>query len=55
MRGPAIVTTRGLRWECDGLRLEFGVFLSTSNVIDSETVVVDTDAPVLWTTQVKRS
>ena len=55
MQGPASVTTRGLRWECDGLRLEFGVFMSTSNVIDSETVVVDTDAPVLWTTQVKRS
>lgn len=54
MRGPAIVTTSGLRWECDNLRLEFGVFMSTSNIIRSERVVVETDAPLLWTTQVRQ-
>ena len=37
----------------DGTRLEVGGMQSTSNIVDADRVVVDTDAPLLWTIEVQ--
>ena len=37
----------------DGTRLEVGGMQSTSNIVDADCVVVDTDATLLWTIEVQ--
>jgi thiamine pyrophosphokinase len=37
------------------LKCEFGGMVSTSNAVDNETVEVVTDAPVIWTIEIKTS
>jgi len=45
------VTSQGLRWELNGVRLGFGALLSTSNEFKADAAHVDitTDVPLLWT------
>ena len=59
--GPAVVTASGLQWPMDARRLEMGVLVSTSNALvdagagePQQPVRVTTDAPVVWTTQLRR-
>ncbi|KAI8992495.1 thiamine pyrophosphokinase [Pilobolus umbonatus] len=50
---PATLTTHGLKWDMDHLRCYFGGMVSTSNAVDSDTVSIMTDAPVIWTIEIK--
>ncbi|KAK9831312.1 hypothetical protein WJX81_001115 [Elliptochloris bilobata] len=50
---PATASSSGLRWNLDSTRLEMGGLQSTSNLVDAELVVVDTDAPLLWTIEMR--
>jgi thiamine pyrophosphokinase len=44
------VVTTGLRWDLDGTRpLEFGALISSSNEMVDSTILVETQAPILWT------
>lgn len=52
--GPCrTVNTEGLRWNLEGRRLEFGVCVSSSNLVVEETVRVRTDSPLVWTAEFK--
>lgn len=52
--GPCrTVTTEGLRWNLDGRGLEFGVCVSSSNLVEEDVVRVTTDAPLVWTAEFK--
>lgn len=44
------VTTSGLKWNLDHGELEFGALVSSCNLINSRTVTITTDAPLVWTT-----
>jgi len=44
------ITTTGLRWNMTHQSMAFGGLVSTSNIIESESVEVTTSDPVLWTT-----
>ncbi|KZS16006.1 Thiamin pyrophosphokinase 1 [Daphnia magna] len=47
---PAYVTSSGLKWDMDCLKLEFGGLISTSNKFtDQATVTLETDRPILFT------
>ena len=52
------VRTSGLRWNLTGGGLEMGRLISTSNALDvvgtDGEVRIETDAPLLWTTDVSR-
>ena len=52
------VRTSGLRWNLTGGGLEMGRLISTSNALDVDgtdgEVRIETDAPLLWTTDVSR-
>ena len=51
----ALRTPRRLKWDLDGERaLEFGSLISSSNQIVGSRVTVETDAPLLWTTGLRR-
>lgn len=44
------VTTSGLRWDLDGSApLEFGSLVSSSNEVVGSQVVIETESPLLWT------
>lgn len=49
------VRTEGLRWNLDGQRLSFGTggLISTSNEIVEPVVIVETSAPLVWTSQLR--
>lgn len=52
--GPCrTVNTEGLRWNLEGRGLEFGVCVSSSNLVVEEAVRVRTDAPLVWTAEFK--
>ena len=47
--GPAMITTKGLKWDVQEWRTEFGGELSTSNHLISHTVDIETTKRVLFT------
>ncbi|EPB88389.1 thiamine pyrophosphokinase [Mucor circinelloides 1006PhL] len=49
---PATLTTKGLKWDMDNLRCEFGGMVSTSNAVDNDMIEIVTDAPVVWTIEI---
>lgn len=48
---PSVISTRGLEWDVQDWRTEFGGQLSTSNHIISDHVTVETSEAVLFTTE----
>ncbi len=44
---------RGLRWNLLNMEMRFGGLVSTSNLIAEDEVHVETDADLVWTTQLK--
>eukprot|EP00238_Polyblepharides_amylifera_P003695 CAMPEP_0196582570 /NCGR_PEP_ID=MMETSP1081-20130531/39566_1 /TAXON_ID=36882 /ORGANISM="Pyramimonas amylifera, Strain CCMP720" /LENGTH=308 /DNA_ID=CAMNT_0041903179 /DNA_START=195 /DNA_END=1121 /DNA_ORIENTATION=- len=51
LAGPAVVSTQGLRWNLDKAEIKFGGMISTSNEILSREVIVESDQPLIWTTE----
>jgi thiamine pyrophosphokinase len=49
--GPAVITTKGLEWDVQNWKTEFGAEISTSNHLKSETIVVETTTRVLFTVE----
>ncbi len=54
MAGPATATSRGLRWDVCDTALRVGGLVSSSNLLTGRPVEVVTDAPLLWTTELRR-
>ncbi|KAI9341297.1 thiamine pyrophosphokinase [Pilaira anomala] len=52
---PATLTTKGLKWDMDELKCEFGGMVSTSNAIDNDIIEIVTDSPVVWTIEINLS
>eukprot|EP00667_Euglena_gracilis_P019786 EG_transcript_21266 len=42
------VTSRGLRWELDGLELRFGLMVSSCNEFQGDELELTTDVPLVW-------
>ena len=53
LQGPAVATSRGLRWNLDATEMRFGGLVSTSNIIEGEEVWVETDADLIWTAELR--
>ncbi|EFN53214.1 hypothetical protein CHLNCDRAFT_11702, partial [Chlorella variabilis] len=49
--GPAVASSRGLRWNLADMEMRFGGLVSTSNLIAEDEVYVESDADLVWTTQ----
>ncbi|ORX49108.1 thiamin pyrophosphokinase 1-like protein [Hesseltinella vesiculosa] len=49
---PATMTTKGLKWNLENHKCFFGGMVSTCNVFDSDLIQVETDSPVVWTTEI---
>ncbi|KAI7901834.1 thiamine pyrophosphokinase [Cokeromyces recurvatus] len=49
---PAIISTKGLKWNLDNVKCEFGGMVSTSNHVDDELVEIVTDSPIIWTIEI---
>ncbi|KAI8887385.1 thiamine pyrophosphokinase 1-like protein [Backusella circina FSU 941] len=50
---PATLTTKGLQYNMDHLKCEYGGVVSSSNSVISPVVEIETDAPVIWTIEIK--
>eukprot|EP00877_Chromochloris_zofingiensis_P002423 jgi/Chrzof1/12181/Cz06g24070.t1 len=53
LAAPATASSTGLKWNLNNTQMRFRGLLSTSNIIVSDTVEVDTDEELLWITEVK--
>eukprot|EP01026_Neomeris_dumetosa_P047088 TRINITY_DN4032_c0_g1_i1.p1 TRINITY_DN4032_c0_g1~~TRINITY_DN4032_c0_g1_i1.p1 ORF type:complete len:331 (-),score=26.49 TRINITY_DN4032_c0_g1_i1:502-1494(-) len=53
LRSSARVSTQGLKFDMQDTLLEFGVFISTSNSIAEEEIVIETDNELLWSVEVR--
>ena len=51
--GPAVGTTTGLRWNLDNTEMIIGGLISTSNILESNEVRVESNADLLWTTELR--
>jgi hypothetical protein len=52
---PFTSSVASLKWNLDGERpLEFGSLISSSNEMVEEQIAVETDAPLLWTTGLRK-
>jgi thiamine pyrophosphokinase len=51
LQGDAVATTTGLRWNLCGTKMNIGGLISTSNVIESDEITVETDVDLIWTTE----
>jgi thiamine pyrophosphokinase len=49
IRGPAIISTKGLEWDVEDWKTEFGGKISTSNHIRADVVRIRVSDPVLFT------
>ncbi|KAI1298018.1 hypothetical protein EDD11_006890, partial [Mortierella claussenii] len=49
----ATLTTNGLRWDIENWETSFGTQISTSNALAASKITIETDAPVVWTTELK--
>ncbi|KAJ1326875.1 thiamine pyrophosphokinase [Microdochium nivale] len=54
VREPSVISTRGLEWDVEGWRTEFGGQLSTSNHVVQDVVEVVTSRDVLFTIALRR-
>ncbi|KAL6766471.1 TPK1 [Auxenochlorella protothecoides x Auxenochlorella symbiontica] len=53
LAGPARASTQGLKWDMDDTEMRMGGLLSTSNILEAEEVVVESDSDLIWTVQCK--
>jgi thiamine pyrophosphokinase len=53
MGKPAVISTKGLEWDVQEWRTEFGGRMSTSNHIVSDLVEIDTSDTVLFTVELE--
>ncbi|KAL3159732.1 hypothetical protein ABBQ38_010138 [Trebouxia sp. C0009 RCD-2024] len=51
LNGPATLTSSGLKWNLDRTVSKFDGMISTSNHISEDTVVIETDADIIWITE----
>ena len=51
INGPGVITTRGLAWDVQDWKTEFGGQISTSNHLISETIEIETTTRVLFTVE----
>lgn len=51
INGPGVITTRGLEWDVQDWRTEFGGQISTSNHLISETIEIETRTRMLFTVE----
>ncbi|GJJ76994.1 thiamine pyrophosphokinase [Entomortierella parvispora] len=49
----AHLTTSGLKWDVENWKTSFGTQISTSNALVGSEVTIQTDAPVVWTTEIR--
>ncbi|CAG8605811.1 4090_t:CDS:2 [Paraglomus brasilianum] len=49
----AIISTTGLRWNLSSACTAFGRMISTSNIIDSDEIIIETNQPLIWTVELK--
>ncbi|KAI4387645.1 hypothetical protein MLD38_000063 [Melastoma candidum] len=47
-------TTTGLQWNLSDTEMKFGGLISTSNIVKDDTVMVHSDADLLWTISIKK-
>ncbi|KAJ2367673.1 thiamine pyrophosphokinase [Coemansia sp. RSA 2607] len=53
LAGPVRLTTQGLRWNLHDQESEVTGLMSTSNLVDSEKVLVQASGPVVWTCELR--
>jgi uncharacterized membrane protein YgcG len=46
-----LLPRRGLRWNLEQTEMRFGGLVSTSNLLEADEVHVESDADLIWTTQ----
>jgi thiamine pyrophosphokinase len=51
--GGATASSAGLRWNLDRTQMRIGGLVSTSNLIEADEVAVETDADLVWTTELR--
>lgn len=51
LQGDAVATTSGLRWNLCDTKMNIGGLISTSNIIESGEITVETDVDLVWTTE----
>jgi thiamine pyrophosphokinase len=51
INGPGVITTRGLAWDVQDWKTEFGGQISTSNHLTSESIEIETVTRVLFTVE----
>uniref|UniRef100_A0A7S0YIY0 thiamine diphosphokinase n=1 Tax=Polytomella parva TaxID=51329 RepID=A0A7S0YIY0_9CHLO len=49
--GPSIASTRGLLYDMQDLYMRVGGVISSSNILNSDYILVEGDKPLLWTTE----
>ncbi|KAF9092255.1 hypothetical protein BGX27_001864, partial [Mortierella sp. AM989] len=49
----ATLTTVGLKWDIENWKTSFGTQMSTSNALVASKVTIETNASVVWTTEIK--
>lgn len=53
--GPAVITTKGLEWDVQDWKTEFGDEISTSNHLKSEIIEIQTTTRVLFTVELVKA
>lgn len=49
--GPAVISTKGLEWDVQDWKTEFGGQISTSNYLRADTIKIETNERVLFTVE----